>query len=131
MTELAEAEEILAAFKDLMKEGHPWLPGNAFIRNPGLDLRVLKVLEEWVEKNRPVDLRPGDRVEIMNAVGDWQPGTVVDISPVIEQYRNGAFDRHRAVRHDGSSTVHMIANHPSVLRPMEVSDGKDVDQHSS
>lgn len=78
------------------------------------------------------DFSPGDRVEIKNAVGQWSPGEVVDISDVVNQYPNSSIlDDYCAVRHDGGTRVFMVSNHSSVLRLMEASGGKDVDQRTS
>jgi hypothetical protein len=55
MTELEKAEAAQAAFKQSMRESHPWLPGSSFRSNPGLDLYIQAALESWVHAKREAE----------------------------------------------------------------------------
>lgn len=65
MTKLESAEAILADFKMWMVKGHPWVPGAAFISNPGLDLFVQAALEGYAHTCRVAEqAKPAKRVSL-------------------------------------------------------------------
>ena len=65
MTKLEEAEAVLADFKRSMDEGHPWLPGNVFIRCEGLSQHIVGALEDFVRVQRVAEqAEPAKRVSL-------------------------------------------------------------------
>lgn len=80
MTELEQAEATLANFKRSMQDGHPWVPGVAFVNNPGLDRYILNALEEFrmlraLEQDKPaerVSLTESPTVPIVPGMREWR-----------------------------------------------------------
>lgn len=65
MTKLETAKATQAEFKRGMQDGHPWLPGLAFINNPGLDLHIVAALESYVHKLEVEEqVKPAKRVSL-------------------------------------------------------------------
>ena len=65
MTDLEEAATALREFKRAMQEGHPWLPGGVFTKNPGLDLYIVAALEGFVHSRQVAEQSlPAKRVSL-------------------------------------------------------------------
>lgn len=81
MTELEQAEMVLARFKESMEEGHPWVPGVAFVNNPGLDRHVLMALEDFARHHRALEQsKPAKRVSLSDNP-NWRPSSVAPVLP--------------------------------------------------
>lgn len=80
MAALEEAKAVLEDFKRVLNEGHPWLPGNVFIRCPGLDLYVQAALEGFVyDRQVAENAKPAKRVSLSDNP-NWRPSSVEPMS---------------------------------------------------
>jgi len=81
LTELEQAEAAQADFQRTREAGHPWVPGTALTKNPGLDLYIAAALESWVHlKRAQQQSQPAKRVSLSDNP-NWRPSSVAPVLP--------------------------------------------------
>ena len=76
-----DVQAVLDEFNRNVAGGHPWLPGAAFIKVPGLDDVVKGALEEFLRVLQVHDRsKPARRVSLSDDP-NWRPSSVAPVLP--------------------------------------------------